>query len=243
MIYPDENNFILKERKKSKSTKTLIYIGFVLILVPIITFVSVFGNYPLSKIQSDWSDFATYINGVLTPIITLLSFLILRNIYFEIEKFSSKETHNLFFIQRRINAYEELQKYIQEFSQLSLKFHQIKNFGKSPLFHDKQKVNESIIMDIKELSNFCSNLYHYVYYFSRRYNHLFENDIKSDTYIKLIENLNLFDTNISSYYFEILSKDKTQYNSENHPFHNYELILEKLIAFSNELRNELKNIS
>ncbi|WP_373943095.1 hypothetical protein OEG92_08340 [Polaribacter sejongensis] len=149
---------------KNKKTP-LIIIGIIVIIIPVLTFVFVFINNPISDKQSDWADFGTYINGILTPIVSIFSFLILIYIYFEIEKLSNENNHNLFILQKRMEAFEELEKYIHEFSQINLRFLQIKNTLTSTLFNDKSKLNENTMKDFRDLSSSCSSLYHYTFFF------------------------------------------------------------------------------
>jgi hypothetical protein len=228
--------------KKHKNLKIgiLYIVGLLTILTPLMFFLIYFKDNSISSLQSDWADFGTFIGGILTPIISILSLVILIYIYFEIENLSNKNNHNLYVLQKKMEAFEKLQSYTQEFSQLTIKMHQIKNQVKSPKFKDLINLNEKTLTEVRGVSNSCTDFHVFIKHFSIRYNHIFNKGIESSCYSELIKNTEILQSDMTSYYFDLLSNNKDEYKEGEQPFWNFEIILNKLKEFSELLKSELK---
>ena len=234
----------MKNLKKAytKNPKIVILsiISFLIVLSPLVFFLIYFNENSISNLQSDWADFGTFIGGILTPIISIFSFIILIYIYFEIENLSNKNNHNLYVLQKKMEAFEKLQSYIQNFSQLTIKMHQIRHQVKSKKFKDLVKLNEKTLSETREVSNSCTDFHFFLKDFSIRYNHIFNKALESNSYIELIKDTDILQSDMTNYYFDLLSNNRDEYKEGEQPFWNFEIILAKLKEFSELLKLELK---
>ncbi|MFM2345068.1 MAG: hypothetical protein RLZZ210_1681, partial [Pseudomonadota bacterium] len=78
---------------------SLYIIAVMLILIPIIFYIYNF-SYGISNKTSDWANFGTFLSGIYTPILSILTLLLLYKQYI---------------VQRNLNIYQENQKYLDNF--------------------------------------------------------------------------------------------------------------------------------
>lgn len=71
----------MKNKEDNKLTYYLITIILTIsIIVPIILYYANFHDYNISKNSNDWANFSTYISGIVTPIISIISVIVLLKV-------------------------------------------------------------------------------------------------------------------------------------------------------------------
>ncbi|MFC2080457.1 hypothetical protein ACFLRQ_03175, partial [Bacteroidota bacterium] len=102
----------MKKNTKNVDLFKLSFLLFLLfLLVPIIIFLIYFNKQVISTDINDWGQFGSYFGGILTPIISVLSLIILVNIYLKLGKDESFEKWRLYRNQMKHEAYIELHNY------------------------------------------------------------------------------------------------------------------------------------
>ncbi len=225
---------------KKRRLRTLIIISAIIITIPIIFFIVFFHNQNISHNQSDWAVFGTYINGLLSPMISLMSLVVLVYIYLIIQKLSSEENHKLYKLKRRIEAYDNLLEFIPEIKAIEMKLKYANITIKSKILQtNKERVYKSID-EIKSIIDSYTKFYFFLINFYPRYGHLFTQEIYNSTYKDLVDSSKKLLDSLQLYYIGLNTLDFEKKENEVQ-FDKYYELFSKLTEYFNCLRTELYN--
>lgn len=226
---------------KKKGLQLFAIISILIILTPIFVFLLKFNNQSISEVQSDWADFATYLNGILTPIIALLSLIILIYIYLFIQKLSSEENLKLFKLQRRILAYNELLEFMPTLYSLNNRLEEANFVLTDNLYINKEERFKTSIDIIKSILDDFAKYYFIINSFFPKSDHLFTININNSTYRSLVKNSRDTYNELFSYYKFLASNSNNQDEEDHTPFSNLESIVLDYNNYINFLRTDLYN--
>lgn len=233
------------EKNETMKRRTLfITIGIVMLvslIIPIFYFWLRFKSFNVSSNVSDWGDFGSYAGGVMTPIISIYSVVILGYITYLLSKNSNEENKNLYILQKKLDAYEELMKYFPRFNQAPLKLKYlleglVRDLPESG--NDKEllnQVSERILIQLE----FFVEFHYFLFNFNPRYSHLFKYDFESNDYRRSIGLSSQIKDNFLSIYDGLTSLNI----SVGKVGDNIGLIdemMDYLVNFINDIRTELK---
>lgn len=167
-------------------------IGILILTVPVLMYLYNIG-YTASKDSSKWAEFGDYYGGVVNTIISICSLAVLVYITFYV---TSRQGQSLFIFQKRIDAYEQLSKYIFEFNLTPQKLSKSTFLLTQKLKSISKKIdtlnidfNEYFETEFKELQNhalFYDEYSIFIFTFKVRYSHLFKYDFDSDLFKELL---------------------------------------------------------
>jgi hypothetical protein len=216
---------------KRKDLRIFIVISIIVLILPVILFLFNFRHQTISVIQNDWADFSSYFSGILTPIISILSLIILIYIYLLIQKQSSEENHKLFRLQRRIQAYDELLDYLPTLGSLFLRFEQINLIFTNKVYeNDPEKKLLLAFEEMKSISGWFSKFHFFLKNFYPRYSHLFNQDINNSTYKNLLAQTEKIQSGFNGYYEQLITIN----SNENKEWKN---AIAELMSFNKNLAN------
>ena len=223
-----------------RNIRIVLVITLLIILGTVSLYVFNFKEYSVSKDGADWANFGSYIGGILSPLISLISLFVLAYITYLISKNDNVASFNLNLLSRKMDAFDKLvalcpevlkstEEYTKDFnSQTDFVAILTNEDEKNEMLENNNKVRESYI-----------ELRAAVMFFEVRYGHLFEFDFKSNCYTSLLK---LLESEIK-YYRNFIKeiqgigdeKETDKVNIESGE------IEEKLFEFLGELRKELDN--
>jgi len=219
----------------------LIVILVLLLATPILIFAMKFGNNILSEDITLWAAFGDYFGGILNTIISLFSLIILTYITILVSRLTSKENKDLYILERKMEAYEELTKF---FSELNLVPRRLDNSLSSLIRTVQAEQSTDPLTLQKGLNEIRSQVdlvfeYHFFLFgFNVRYSHLFEYDFQSENYMELIRTSKIFREGFDSYHKSLADRSDQESNIQelfdNHMIH--------LTPFINALRDEIRDI-
>jgi uncharacterized membrane protein len=217
---------------KKQKIIALVIMFSVILIIPIIIYVYYFWNIEISKNTNKWADFGSYFGGILSPIIALFSTIILGLLTYELSKNNSNENLNLFKLQQKILAYQEIAIMTTEFDKAENNVNiyndlmvKLESVGERPLAAEQYiKAMECLMISVSALSIKISN-------FPINYGHLFKYDFESQKYQKL--------NNKTSEYYNSM-KISENFNKENLNFTQDDLMRE-FKTFLEELKKEINN--
>jgi hypothetical protein len=95
-------------------------IAFAFVLsVPLVSYVIVFWNGSISDDPNNWGVLGDFVGGVLNPIISLASLCILSYLTYLVSLQNVKESKKLLLLEKRMDAYQDLTKYIKEINKIT----------------------------------------------------------------------------------------------------------------------------
>lgn len=215
-------------------------IGIVICISPITLFLLNFKNQCLSTNLSDWGAFGSFIGGVFGSIISLFSLLILGYITYIVSRNSNEENKNLFFLKKRIEAYDELLKYMPKLYTFPKTFHKLNaitrfnslDTNRSTTVGQRERYSE--IMKIYE---FLIEFQFYLKNFPSRYSHLFKYNFKTEDYRLIIDYCQKFSKSFE-YYIDI--KDLVIDESHDLDIESMSSLLSSLNTLISNLKLELQ---
>lgn len=163
-----------------------------IILLVLLIFAFNFHDQQVSKDVADWGVFGDFMGGVLNPVISLASLIILGYITLVISKESTKENKNLFLFERSMVAYQEFTSYLPKIELTG------KNIlDKITLMNSKMDTLKEMDRDIREELitsqeivfneiKIFSEFYYYLESFNDQYGLLFKYDFSNHDFLKLI---------------------------------------------------------
>ena len=95
-------------------------IGIVIIVGVVCFYIYNFKSNPISAFPADWGSFGDFFGGILNPIISLYSLILLGFISYYIAKDSSNESNEMNMRLRRMDAYRELNEHLNAFEGLMI---------------------------------------------------------------------------------------------------------------------------
>jgi hypothetical protein len=156
------------------------------VIFPVIFYVYYFGNFEISTNSQNWAEFGSYFGGILSPIIALFSTIILGLLTYELSKNNSTENLNIFKLQQKILAYQEISKMNNEIDKaennLNIYNDLMDKLGK---VGEKQLAAEQYIKAMEGLITGLSELTIKVTNFPINYGHLFKYNFESKNYENL----------------------------------------------------------
>lgn len=178
----------IKSRFKNKFFLFGVFIGLAITMI-VISYVFNFYDSSLSKDPADWGAFGDYMGGLLNPVIGIASIIILGYISIMLGKDSTDKQKEMFNIQQRTLAYNELVNEFSEFTKASdlIKINAAYLRNKNTT---KMVLEQSDIMSIiKTFSSFSIMLTRFPIF----YGHLFEEQHIDQHKLKsIIEDLNSY---------------------------------------------------
>ena len=225
--------------------KTLfITIGIVMLvslIIPIFYFWLKFKSFNISSSISDWGNFGAYIGGVITPIISVYSVIILGYITFLIGKNSNEESKNLYILQKRLEAYDELMKYLPKIHQAPIKMKLQIDALMHILIEENDISLERYLREtdkVLEQVEFFVDFHYFAFNYLPRYGHLFQYDFDSIDYRKIIDLSGQIRDYFLSFHKGLVNRTETSYMPEG--IASIDELFDHLVNFINEIRNELK---
>lgn len=156
--------------------------------MPLIIYHRKFGDSQFSDPEK-WGVFGDFIGGIYNPIISLASLFVLGYLTHVVAKQSNDENRNLLLLERRMNAYDELAKFIKATNSMTTDF----NYAMSllPVYTTLPREQAllhtiKIYEELKATSKVFHDLYFTLHEFFPRYGHLFKYDFKSNEYKELL---------------------------------------------------------
>ncbi|HRW64002.1 MAG TPA: hypothetical protein P5132_10960, partial [Bacteroidales bacterium] len=214
-------------------------VSVILIFIPVLFYIIKFRTYNFSDSPADWALLGNYIGGILGPIISLLSLIVLGYITFLISKNSNIENKNLFVFQRKVEAYEEFVKFLPSFNIIPNRLNQLVGNKYKELMLRKIESIDMQSQDMQEvykLINYYSEFHYFLSNFKVRYSHLFDYNFNSEDYLKLVETSGIIKEIFNEFYKNMLD-DRLELKIEiEEPFKN---LSKFLVNFINGLREEL----
>lgn len=224
---------------RKKNLLLFIAITIFSLMTPVIIFIIYFKSSEISRNVSDWGSFGDYFGGMINPIISILNLIVLGYITYLIAKNSVEENKKLYFLQRRIEAFDELMRYMPQFNMAPTRILlPLKKMARKIEETSSYESLDSIIEETNAQMNIFSEFHYFLFNFRVRFGHLFNYDFDSEDYRNLLINSGRF----KDYFTTISEKFITQERFETNEqlieiFNNTSLYLTN---FLNELRNELK---
>jgi uncharacterized membrane protein len=160
-----------------------------LILIPIIAYVWRFGKMGIASDPQTWGELGDYFGGLLNPIISLASLSVLGYITYLVAEQTNKESKNLFILERRMLAYDEISKFIKPLNSFTQKMgiaiSMVPIYEKLPSEQAAQHMLK-VYEELKDLSSVFMEFYFTLFEFNARYGHLFQYDFNSKEYKDLL---------------------------------------------------------
>jgi hypothetical protein len=176
---------------KSNWLKILIIISGILILIPITLYILFFFYNDISNNPNDWGLFGDYFGGVLNPLIALFTLIILGYLTYLVSKTNTEETKNLFFLQQRIKAYQEISVLANNID-ISIDLVTLRNdlMCRAGEFNIKEEIAKQYFKAMESTEK-ISQLKIGIQSFEKNYGHLFKYNFSSSDFIELKESLRL----------------------------------------------------
>lgn len=178
----------MKSKTKLFWTTSIIII-FLLLITPIAAYVWYFRNSVITTDPQAWGVLGDFFGGILNPIISLASLCVLGYLTYLIAKQTTRESKNLFILERRMLAFDELAKHVKEINSFTPKMDSI--MAMVPVY--EKLPNEQAIIhmvkvfeELREVGNTYRNFHYTLFEFNPRYGHLFKYDFNSKEYKELL---------------------------------------------------------
>lgn len=164
-----------------------VFVLFLILLIPFYVW-----NFKESGIASDpqaWGVLGDYFGGILNPIISLASLFILGCLTYLVAKQTNKESKNIFILERRMLADDELAKYVKSINAFTPRMESAMSL--MPVY-EKLPAEQAlpytikVLEELKELSTTYREFHFTLFEFNPRYGHLFKYDFNSQEYKDLL---------------------------------------------------------
>ena len=187
-------------------------VAIVFTLAPIFMFAIHFNTTDISNNIEYWGAFGSYIGGIVTPIVSTITVIILGYLTYFVGKNSNKENSNLFIQQKRIEAYDELTRLLVPFQfTIEKSLPKLKRFNAEIEKMDSENFEfEKILDKAEEIHNetiFHLEFYFNLYNFRIRYGYLFSYNFESNDYKELVQIAKQITTQTSSFYTAVIKSD------------------------------------
>ncbi|WP_299224141.1 hypothetical protein [uncultured Aquimarina sp.] len=225
--------------KKKKYLKLVLVIFCLFILTPVILIIYHFHNQEVSSNITDWGALGDYIGGFVNTIISFISLVVLGILTYLVGKQSNEENKRVNVLMRKLDAYNELTKYLPKINQHIPEWaNSIKIIDQ--MLKDTESITNSDYLErrnqlIKELKLF-PEFHYFLFNFNLQFGHLFEYNFSNKDHKDLINS----SSKICNFYNSIItSLELSETQSFEKP--NIELFFDKLTILVNKLRNELSD--
>jgi uncharacterized membrane protein len=211
------------------------------ILTPIVFYVYQFSGSSLSEDPNNWGVLGDYFGGILNPIISIASLIILSYLTYLVSEQSNEKNKTLVVFQKRLTAYEELTKPFTDINLLGIRISTALQFtNQLELLTPESKLQKLMKMkqELSQITNTFTEYYYTLRLFNVNYGHLFEYDFSCEDYIQLLEQmkkLGEYHNDISNSLFD---ENKTVELSVE-KFQPDQATMELMANVINEIRNEV----
>lgn len=155
-----------------------------------------------------------------------------------IAKNSVEENKKLYFLQRRIEAFDELMKYLPQFNMAPFRILvPLKKMTKKIKETNSFESLESIIEELDIRMNVFSEFHYFLFNFKVRFGHLFNYDFNSEDYKNLLTTTGKFKDYFTSTFDSIATHEKFEIDEQLTTIFKESSI--HLAKFLNEIRKEL----
>ena len=147
-----------------------------------------FGNKTISNDLSDWASFGDYIGGTINTILSLSSLIILGLLTNTVSKQSNEENKKINLLVRKLDCYDKLTSFLPEITSISGEI-----VRSTAIIINTNIPNDVRLENLQSFRNVTlvfRDFYHYILTFERRYGHLFEYNLNSPDFNKLLINAN-----------------------------------------------------
>ena len=220
-------------KNSSIQLRFLIFLILLILLIGPLAYLLNFSNHPISNNSHDWGSFGDYIGGILNPIISLLSVVVLGYLTYFVYKHSSLENKNVFYLEQKTLAFQ----YISKLSN-NIDIYKEKSSLHFDITISARKLtytvpaNEQLIKSMESIE-YLSELKVGYSNFGRNYGHLFKYDFESDDYKLLQSSINFYLSDLKA---NLSTNLGTEVNDRN--YHSLKAIINK---FMSVLQEELNN--
>lgn len=225
--------------ENKKQTLIISIVVFFVLLIPSVFYVYNFKTFNISKSTNDWGAFGDFFGGVTNTIISLLSLIILTYISWIVSKLSSEENKKLYILEKRIEAYDNLLKFLPKLhlapKSIVKKLNLINKWAK----RDGIESLEKIEIKLEEISKdvlFCHEYHYFLFNFNARYNHLFIYDFNSENYKGLIQTSKDFCDGMDEFHKQLSDGEDLTQNIQVL----FDLHVDFLVNFINDLKEEIE---
>jgi hypothetical protein len=231
----------LKKHKLAILAIILLLIVFCLVAIPIYYYYNQFGDFNRSSKPEDWGVFGDYLGGILNPIISLLSLIILGYLTYIVSRHGAKENKSLFFLEQRVYAYKELTQALDDINAVSdaLGIHLTKIHFRIKMAKDKGEVNrlDEGLMVIDTM-NSVTKFYNTLLNFKLKHGHLFNYNFDSNEYQAILKETKVYVDSMMEIKMKFAGEldDNDDAKSEMFLSSDY---MESLKSIVNELKKEL----
>jgi uncharacterized membrane protein len=225
-----------------QNKKLILIISIVVILVLLIPsafYIYNFKSFNISKSANDWGTFGDFFGGVTNTIISLLSLIILAYISWIVSKFSSEENKKLYLLEKRIEAYDELLKYLPKLHLTPKSIVKRLNLINKWAQRDGIESLDKIEIKLEEISKdilFCHEYHYFLFNFNARYNHLFKYDFDSENYKGLIQTSKDFCDGMDEFHKQLSDGEGLTQDIQAL----FDLHVNFLVIFINDLKEEIE---
>ena len=214
----------------------------IILLIPICIYIFNFKSFSVSDSTSLWGSFGDFIGGVLNPIISIASLIVLGYLTYLVGKQSTLENKKLFLLQQRLPAYQEVVKSIKEINMYPKKMQQInanlKHMETLPNVSGEMIMHE--ILKMQESLNVFGDFYYTLFTFNIKYGHLFDYDFSNNKFKSLIRETKDYYDSFNNLSLKITNKELIDSENDFKVDLLNEKYLNDLADLINELRDELK---
>ena len=226
----------------------------IVILMPLVYFISIFHNHEISTEIGDWANFGDYIGGILNPIISFCSLFLLGYLTYLVTRDSIEESTSQQLKIKKMEAYDNLAKYFPSINNYVTVLNNNLDFvnTKVVIEIDPSKYYTyytEIFEDLKPLMMQITEYHFFLSSFLIRYNHLFSYDFSQKDFKDLVQILKKIDELIreATYYFakegvkfkNVLSNEKIERPDMSGIIEILEPYGELQAKFLNEIKKEL----
>ena len=161
----------------------------ILTITPVCLYIYYFGSNQISQDPTSWGALGDYFGGVLNPIISVASLAVLAYLTYVVAEQSSKSTANLFALERRMQAYDEIAKFLHPINSIKsrmdsamLILNGLDNLP--PSLHIERLFK--VVDELRGLNTIYADFYLTLFSFKVRYGHLFRYDFDADEFQYLV---------------------------------------------------------
>jgi hypothetical protein len=163
---------------------------FILVTIPITLYIWNFHDSVMASDPQAWGVLGDYIGGMLNPIISFASLCLLGYLTYIVAQQTNKESKNIFVLERRMLAYDELAKHVKLVNSFTARMNSVMSMV--PVYEKLPPEQGTLHMvkvfeELREISNTYREFYYTLFEFNPRYGHLFKYDFNSQEYRELLE--------------------------------------------------------
>jgi hypothetical protein len=160
-----------------------------IVLTPIAFYIWYFRKFEIVSDPQAWGVLGDYFGGILNPIISLASLGVLSYFTFLVAKQTNRESKNIFILERRMVAFDELARHVKLINSLTERTKSATSLV--PLYHKlpaEQALQHmlKVFEELKAINNTYTDFYYTLFEFNPRYGHLFKYDFNSQEYKDLL---------------------------------------------------------